>query len=139
MIDQILNFTTLNPGCGIVLHMSQGFDWRKSELGSEEFDEIIKDFPNVFINTESVRTGAYDIIQAHISNYKYVRSIVDFEFYCMCASNELFIKPGLYEHIKEYDCGVDYNDVKKQIVVRRYQSKSRFECPRYACRNFGEG
>lgn len=107
VVDQICNFISLNTDCGIVLHFSQDFNYVDSSINREEFNYIIKKIGNIYINPESVRTGPYDIIQSHISNYKYVKKITNFQYYCMCASNELFIKPGLYDYIRDYDCGVD--------------------------------
>lgn len=107
VIDQIINFQHFNPGCGIVLHISDKFDFSREKLSYKEFKSIIEKLPNVYINPVSVRTGISDIIQAHISNFRYVDGITQFEKFCLCASNEIFVKFGLYEHIKDYDCGLE--------------------------------
>lgn len=111
VIDQILNIRSLNPNSAIVLHISENFNYHNSLISREKFERITEELGGVIINPISVRTGSYDIIQAHVENFNYVKDKVDFKFYCMCASNELFIKKGLYEHIKDYDCGFDlHND-----------------------------
>lgn len=108
VLDQTLNYLTLNADCAIVYHISQGFDEKNSKISRLEFESIISQYNGVYINPTSVRTGFGDIIQAHISNYRFVSTIIDFEFFSMCASNELFVKTGLYDVIKNYDCGVGF-------------------------------
>lgn len=107
VIDQVLNFQHFNPGCGIVLHISQAFDFSKSVMDRETFVQKLTALGNVFVNPESLRTGLQDMIQAHIANYRYMRSVCDFDKFCLCASNDMFYKAGLAEHIRPYACGED--------------------------------
>lgn len=107
IIDQIINFQYFNPCCGIVLHISDKFDFNKESMSRKTFESIIEGLGNVFINPVTVRTGRSDIIQAHISNFHYVNEVADFEKFCLCASNELFVKKGLASHIEQYDCGLE--------------------------------
>ena len=107
IIDQIINFQYYNPDCGIVLHISDKFDFSKESMSRDRFKRIINELGNVFINPETVRTGRSDIIQAHISNFRYADKVADFEKFCLCASNELFVKEGLADHVKPYDCGLE--------------------------------
>ena len=111
VIDLIMNIFHFNPDCAIVLHYSKGFRAAESTISFDAFGQIIKKIGDVYVNPESVRTGTFDIIQAHIKNFKYVESLLDFEFVALTASNELFIKSGLYDHIHPYDCGVTYIDI----------------------------
>lgn len=111
VVDQILNYRNFNPNCGFVFHISQGFDYKESKLSKEQFESIASRLGGIYINPTSVRTGRADIIQAHLSNYKYAKGKTDFEYFIMCSSNESFIKPGLYDHIKYFDCGVESLDV----------------------------
>ena len=105
IFDQIFNLKYFNPGCAVVLHISPVFSWDKSEIKQPQFEEIIKNIPDVYINSEQVRTGWLDIIQAHLSNYKFMRSKIDFEYFVLTASNELYIKNGAYELISNYEAG----------------------------------
>lgn len=115
VVDQIVNIQSLNSDAGIVLHLSLGYSDANSDLSLSDFEQLLANFENVYINPNRVRTGNYDIIQAHIANFNYIKNIFDFEYFCMCASNELFVKPGLYDYISTYDCGLDYNDVDKNV------------------------
>ncbi len=133
VVDQILNFRYFNPNCGIIFHLSKGFDYQGSHITKDQFKEICQELGNIFINPESVRTGFADIIQAHISNFKYISSFLDFKYFAICASNELFIRGGLNKYICDFDCGVmqvklDYNKwphgikASKDIEFKNYLS-----------------
>lgn len=130
VLDQIINILHFNPNSAIVLHISQMFDNKENKLSKNEFENALRkigrlvsgegwEYANtvveggvVYINPVSVRTRNYDIIQAHLYNYLAVRN-VNFEYFVMCASNELFIKSGLYEKISGYDCVFDvHNDIE---------------------------
>ncbi len=114
VLDQTVNFLTFNPGCAIVYHVSQGFNEKDSLLSRKEFEQIVSGLQGVFINPQSVRTGLSDIIQAHLCNYHYICQIIDFDYFSMCASNELFIKHGLYDVIKGSDCGVSFINIEER-------------------------
>jgi len=105
VLDQVINFFYYNNNCAIVFHISQGFNYESSLISKDSFIQIISKIGNVFVNPESVRTGLGDIIQVHLSNFKYISTKAEFDFFCMSASNDMFIKKGMYDYIKNYDCG----------------------------------
>ena len=109
VLDQIMNINFYNKNCAIIIHLSQVFDYKNSLLSREEFETIVFEIGNVYINPDSLRTGPFDIIQAHISNFYYMYGICNFTFYSMLASNELFVKTNLLSHISGYDCGIQTN------------------------------
>lgn len=130
VIDQLVNIKRFNPDCGIVIHISPSLS-DSGTLSFEQFIELTTRIRDVYINPERVRTGNYDIIQAHLSNFSYISKTVEFEYFALCSSNELFIKGGLYQHISPYDCLVwkkeekDYPNwkhfkaAKRDIALRR--------------------
>lgn len=105
VLDQICNLKYFNPNCGIVLHISTDFNWKSGDIKEKEFLSIIGRIRNVYINPNRLRSGLCDIIQCHISNFDYVSNVVDFHFFMLTASNELYIKRGLYKKIKSYGYG----------------------------------
>ena len=111
VLDQIANIFTLNKDCGIVLHFSPVFDYANSAIDKDTFIKKIEAYNSnsggVFLNPQSVRTGFFDIIQAHIANFRYVSTVAEFEYVALLASNEIFVKPNLYDHIKKFDVGVN--------------------------------
>lgn len=132
--DQLLNILTLNPNCAVVLHLSPSFNYAESAMSKEEFGKVVGErfADQVFINSESVRTGWFDIIQAHLANFKYISSLIDFEYFSLIASNELFIRKGLYDKIKFFDCGLggeSFMVPTPQNVERSLLIKTKHYCP----------
>ncbi len=126
VIDQVINILHFNPECCVVLHISQGFVFDSEYISEQDFFRIIKGMDSVIVNPDRLRSGFEDIIQCHISNFNYAYKILDFDYICFVASNELFIKPGLWEDIKQYDCGPKRdNEVKKE--TRGIQEKHALE------------
>lgn len=113
VLDQICNFRHFNPNCGIVFHLSQSFDESGSALSKKDFCAIVEQMGNIYINPTSVRTGFADIIQTHISNFEYVKELTEFEYFAICASNESFVRTGLYDYMKDFDCGFSRCAIKK--------------------------
>ena len=105
VIDQIINYKYFCPNCGIVLHISKGFDYKNSFHTEKEFLFILSTFDNVFVNPSHLDTAFADIIHTHVSNFDYVSKIVDFEYFCMGASNDLFVRA--MPEIKDYDINCD--------------------------------
>ena len=115
IIDQIINYSEFNRDCAVILHISGMFSYKNSRYTKETFEEELKRFPNVYINPNHLRTGYADIIQAHISNFHYAESIIDFEYFSIGASNDLFVKKGLYDLMKNYDAGYNRKHTIKNV------------------------
>ncbi len=105
VIDQIVNYNTFNDNCAIVLHMSKTFSYKDSSYTEDSFMSALDSFGNVFINPNHLRTGYADIIQTHMSNFQHACNVTDFEYFSIGASNDLFVRKGLYEFISDYDAG----------------------------------
>lgn len=105
VLDQIVNIQHFNPKCCIVLHISRGFDYASEYLNEASFFHVLEKMDDVLINPNRLRSGLEDIIQCHISNFRYAFEHVDFDYIMFSASNELFFKFGLWNDIKNYDCG----------------------------------
>ncbi|MBQ9419739.1 MAG: hypothetical protein IJU31_05105 [Synergistaceae bacterium] len=127
VFDQVCNIQHFNPGCGIVLHISPVFSWDKSKITRSEFESRLREFPDVFVNPEQVRTGWFDIIQAHVSNYKCVRGKVGFDYFVLCASNELYIKTGAEEFVEGYEAGFSFKPVDFKHNIGYVERASRDE------------
>lgn len=93
IIEQIANIKHFCPTCAIVLHISSSFNWRNSNLTEKEFLSAVRSFDKVFINPVRLKTARAEIIHPHIANFEYVSKMVDFEYFAMNASNELFVRP----------------------------------------------
>lgn len=111
VLDQICNIKHFNKNCGIILHISKSFNYKESQISKEQFESIVKKIGDVWINPISLRSGRSDIIQTYISNFEYIKSRVEFEYFAFCASNESFIKPGTYEYMRKFNWG------SKNIII----------------------
>ena len=92
VIDQIVNYNFFCPECGIVLHISNGFNWKDSLLKEEDFLSILSTFENVFVNPTRLNTAYADIVHTHISNFEYISKVVEFEYFSLGSSNDLFVR-----------------------------------------------
>lgn len=92
VIDQIVNLKHFCPTSAVVIHISNGFNWKDSLLSEEEFLSIVQSFENVFINSTRLNTAFADIVHTHVSNFEYITRVLDFEYFGMSASNELFVR-----------------------------------------------
>lgn len=105
VIDQIINIKHFNADCCIVFHVSKGFCFDSDYLSEEDFLKYLEEMDDVLVNPKRLRSGYEDIIQCHISNYRYASEQIQFKYIMFAASNELFIRQGLLEDIERFDCG----------------------------------
>ena len=111
VLNQISNFVRFNPDCLIVLHLSQSF---RVELG----DQISKitELDHVLVNSESMNTGYADNSQfyAHFSNLLYLeKHDIRFDYVCFHASNDMFVRSGLRDHIRNFETGFGFFEARK--------------------------
>lgn len=57
VIDQICNYKFFCPDCEIVLHISNGFNWKDSLIKEEDFLSVLGEFENVFVNPTRLNTA----------------------------------------------------------------------------------
>ena len=105
VLDQINNFLHFNPDCCIVLHISSEFRFDSDYISEEDFFRAFGDIDRVYVNPNRLRSGLEDIIQCHISNFRYAYENIEFEYIVFASSNELFFRSGLLDDISQYDCG----------------------------------
>ena len=108
VIDQIININHYNENCAIVLHISKAFDFVNSNVSEKRFVEIVNSFGNVYINDIRLKTIYCNIVHVHVINFEYIERLAEFDYFILLASNEEFIRTGLYNEIKEYICGFNY-------------------------------
>ena len=118
VIDQIVNCKHFFPNCGVVLHISKGFNYEDSFHTEKEFMFILSTFENVFVNPTHLDTGFADIVQTHVSNFNYIANLVDFEYFAMEASNDLFVRQ--MPEIKDRDANFYRNIWEKHDTWNKY-------------------
>lgn len=105
--NQIENFQKYITDMCIVLHISNGFfeHYRIADIG------LLGD---VYINPTHLDTKWADIIHTHLSNFHYISEQLDFDYFVLHASNDMYIRKGFTEYIKKYDAGFNIRKVIKK-------------------------
>ncbi|MBE5832914.1 MAG: hypothetical protein E7306_14400 [Butyrivibrio sp.] len=107
VIDQIKNIRKYVPNSVIIIHISAEFtDY--SVLADYIYAE-----DRVYLNPERLSSRWGRIVDAHISNYKYIKSIEAFDYFMLHASNDMYILPGVENYITEYDAGFHIHKIYK--------------------------
>ncbi|MBF0408326.1 MAG: hypothetical protein HQM10_13330 [Candidatus Riflebacteria bacterium] len=103
ILDQIKNFRFYLPDCQIVLHKSQNFI-HSPEFG--KFDELEK-LEGVSVNPVSLPTWSKwgSFVHVHNSNFEFAEKNLSFDYFCLHASNDLYVKPGALKYISSFDAG----------------------------------
>lgn len=97
--NQIENILNNNPGATIILHINKSF---------HKFNPYLTIYKNVYINNNrhSYIIGK-GLLFIHISNFLFcINNNIDFEYFIILSSNEMFIKKGLIHYIEKYKNGV---------------------------------
>ena len=103
VIDQVRNFLHYVPGSLIVLHVAR--QWLEKEPG---VSVRLRDEPGVLVNSESLWTGYGDgsVLSAHVSNFRFaMKQGIQFDYFCLHASNDMFVRHGLADYVSLHDVG----------------------------------
>jgi hypothetical protein len=95
-IENILNF---NPNSKIILHVNKNFNI---------FNNNLTNYKNVYINTKRFNyIFAKGLLWIHINNFLEAVSLnLNFEYFIIISSNEMFIKNGLNKYIENTKNGL---------------------------------
>jgi hypothetical protein len=94
----------------ILIHVNKNWDG---------FDySIVDKYDNVYINPTRISLIKYhNSLPIFISNFKYAQQF-DYDYFCIFHSNELFIKPGIEQYIKDNDISHQhFVNIKHQNTV----------------------
>jgi len=97
--NHIENILKHNPGAKIMLHVNISFN---------SFDKTRINYPNVFINSKqfSYHHGS-GLAWIHVQNYlEAINLNIEFDHFCIIASNEMFIRGGLLEYAEKNKNGL---------------------------------
>ena len=111
-VENIFNY---NPDSKIILHVNKKFN---------DFDPLKTNYQNVYINaTRLDYIYGNGLLWIHINNFfEAIRLNLDFQYFCIISSNEMFIKHGLIDYIIENKNGlqlVEYNPNIKWHLFQR--------------------
>jgi hypothetical protein len=94
-IENIFNF---NPNCKIILHINKSFT---------NFNKNITSYRNLYINSRQHQyIYGKGLLWIHISNFlECIRLGIDFKYFSISSSNEMFIRHGLNNYMETYKNG----------------------------------
>lgn len=97
--NQLENIFNYNAGCKIILHINKKYT---------DFDIKESNYPNLFINTNRYKyIHGKGLFWIHAQNFlNAIEQNIDFEYFSIISSNEMFIKNGLIKYIEKYKNGL---------------------------------
>jgi hypothetical protein len=106
--NQIENILNYNPKSKIILHVNKSF---------KSFNSSLTQYNNVYVNSISLNYEyAKGLLLIHINNFlEAIKLNIDFKYFIILSSNEMFIKNGLIHYIKKYKNGLQIVEFNKNI------------------------
>lgn len=97
--NQIENILNYNPNAKIIIHVNKSF--------LKNFDLTKTNYENVYVNSKSFNyTYSKGLLWIHINNFLEAITLnLDFNYFIILSSNEMFIKHGLNLYIETYKNG----------------------------------
>jgi len=104
-IENILNF---NPDSKIILHVNKSF---------KSFNPNLLEYNGVYVNSINLNYEyAKGLLLIHIKNFlEAIRLKINFKYFIILSSNEMFIKYGLINYIEKYKNGLQIIEFDKNI------------------------
>lgn len=106
--NQIENIFNYNPGCKIILHINPSFT---------HFEPKKSNYHNLFYHQTNIPyKHGQDLLAYHVANFNYcLKKEIDFDYFILTASNELYIQKGAIEQICNYKNGLQIINFNKEI------------------------
>lgn len=101
VLDQIANFRRFLPDAAIVLHLHVKFDWGGRP---QDFTNI----EGVFVNPDSLPTAWGNLHHAHNANFHFAKKLLDFDYFLLHSSSDLFVRKGAEGYIPRHEAGVSF-------------------------------
>lgn len=104
--DQIVNMKKFlgTQNVAFVLHISKSYKepWLKLPFRKYHYENI----ENVFINPTSFPTQKGNLVHIHNSNFKFAKQEIPFDYFCLHASNDMYVRKGGDSYIQEKEYGI---------------------------------
>lgn len=108
-MNQAENIKKFVPDAQIIFHICREFYNNFSDL-------ILKNLSFVHINPEHMDTSWGNIIHAHLSNFKFAYENLDFDYFVLQSSNDMYVRKGIENYISKYDAGFNHRIVKENSL-----------------------
>ncbi len=107
--DLVKNIQKFVPNCSLVLHISgdsPSYFVNSIRAFAKKYDGFL------YLNPNSIRTFKADeaglvtsLSTVHASNFRYMKSIMQFDTFCLNTSNDFLIRKGIENTLNNFDCG----------------------------------
>lgn len=98
IMDQVGNMLHFVPSGIIVLHAN-------SDTLRNELQTVFCETDRVFVNPRVVYSAWGEVVRCHLSNFEYIQSLIQFDYFVLHASNDMYIRFGVEEYISRYTAG----------------------------------
>lgn len=101
--DQVLNWATYVPNSAVVIHIN-----RIAPFDLDELNQCLSKVSGIgiYLNPTRLEVNTWALLEAHMSNWNVLKqSEINCEYVIIEASNSMFCRRGVLEHIFKYDCG----------------------------------
>ena len=102
--DQIENIGFFFPEAYVIVHVSMS-----SSSPYEEFVAAVRDKENVLFNPNRIHTQWGDLLGPKLLNIKHaLKELPDLDHVTFSSSNDMFVRHGVSDYIKQYPAGYDH-------------------------------
>lgn len=101
--DQVLNFSLYAPGNAVIIHLSS-----IAPFGLKELYHCLSDITGIgiYLNPARFETTSTSLLRPHLSNWVMLKnSSISCKYLVIEASNSMFCRHGVQEHIVKFNCG----------------------------------
>ena len=102
--DQANNLNAYIRNPVIIFHASKALE------SNEQLKELAKK-KNVIVNPVHLKTDWGNIVEAHISNFKYLDMHTDFDYFMMHSSNDMYVRTGVDDYLSQYEAGFNFRKI----------------------------
>lgn len=116
--NQVENILNNNPNSKIIIHANKSFS---------DFNENYINYKNVYINPNRIEYKyGCGLLKIHTDNfYEAIKMNINFDYFILLSSNEMFIKKGCIDYIKKNKNGIQLIEYDESIIWhnfgKRYQ------------------
>ncbi len=114
--NHIENILNKNPNSNIILHVNKSFK-------TFNFNDTILKYKNVYINPNNHNyIYGKGLLWIHISNFvEAIKININFKYFCIISSNEMFIKEGLIKYIEKHKNGAQIVENNNNIIWHNFR------------------
>ena len=123
IVDLVENLNKFNNNCLIIIHLSTAF-CNNSLISEEKFNTIINGYENVVLNPNRQKTSLFSQFLVHFVNFCYAKQNFAFEYFSISSSNDLYLKEGFYESVRNFDYLNEPKEMKRSKWVHFDKAKN---------------